>query len=108
MSELTPEVRDLPALSRFEIRVGGDRAGFTAYIRRPPLMTFTHTEVDPRFEGHGVGGRLISAALDATREEGLAVIPVCPFVRAYIAGHPEYLDLVPEDRRAEFGLSSEA
>ena len=35
------------------------------------------------------------------------MIPVCPFVRAYIAGHPEYLDLVPEDRRAEFGLPSE-
>ena len=61
-------------------------------------MTFTHTEVDPRFEGHGVGGRLVSQALDATREEGLAVIPVCPFVRAYIAGHPAYLDLVPAGR----------
>jgi predicted GNAT family acetyltransferase len=104
MSETTPEVRDVPELSRFEIRVGGELAGFTAYIRRPPLMTFTHTEVDPRFEGQGVGGRLVSQALDATREEGLAVIPVCPFVRAYIAGHPAYLDLVPAGRRAEFGL----
>ena len=48
----------------------------------------------------------MSAALDATRAEGLAVIPLCPFVREYISGHPQYLDLVPADRHATYGLSS--
>ena len=100
----TPAVVDVPALSRFEVRLGGEVAGFSAYTRRPPLMTFTHTEVDPRFEGRGLGGRLVAAALEATGAAGLSVIPACPFVREYIARHPRYLDLVPEDRRAEFGL----
>jgi hypothetical protein len=29
-------------------------------------------------------------------------------VRAYIAGHTEYLDLVPEDMRAKFDLPAHA
>jgi uncharacterized protein len=105
-NEPTPEVVDVPELSRFEIRLGEEVAGFTAYRRHPPFITFTHTEVDRRFEGQGLGGRLVSAALDATRAEGLSVIPLCPFVREYIARHPDYLDLVPSDRRATNGLSS--
>jgi predicted GNAT family acetyltransferase len=32
------------------------------------------------------------------------VLPFCPFVNAYLKRHPEYLDLVPEERRAAFGL----
>jgi uncharacterized protein len=31
-------------------------------------------------------------------------LPFSPFVRSYIAGHPEYLDLVPEGMRAKFDL----
>ncbi len=47
---------------------------------------------------------LVRAALDTTRTRGLAVRPDCPFVRAYVARHPEYLDLVPEDLRPRLGL----
>jgi hypothetical protein len=47
---------------------------------------------------------LIAAVLEEARQQGVAVIPLCPFARAFIAGHPEYLDLVPAGRRAEFGL----
>jgi uncharacterized protein len=104
----TPEVVDVPELSRFEVRLGGEVAGFAAYRRHPPLITFTHTEVDHRFERRGLGSRLVWAALDATRAEGLSVIPVCPFVREYIARHPQYPDLVPSDWHATYGLSSPA
>jgi predicted GNAT family acetyltransferase len=102
-------VADVPGRQRFEIRAGERVAGFTEYRRHGGLIAFIHTEVDPEFEGQGVGGRLISAALDAVREEGLAVLPFCPFVRGYIAKHPEeYLDLVPEAQRAEFDLPADA
>ena len=32
------------------------------------------------------------------------MLPLCPFVRAYIRDHAEYLDLVPEAERARFEL----
>ena len=101
-------VVDAPGKGRFEIRAGERVAGFTEYRRSGGLIAFTHTEVDPELEGHGLGGRLIAAALDAAREQGLAVLPFCPFVRAYIAEHPdEYLDLVPEKQRAHFKLPAD-
>jgi predicted GNAT family acetyltransferase len=66
---------------------------------------FTHTDIDDAFEGRGLGSTLVRAALDTARERGLAVRPDCPFVRAYVAKHPdEYLDLVPEELRPRLDL----
>ena len=100
-------VLDVPEHSRFEIRVGGELAGFSEYRRRPPLIAFTHTLIDPRFEGHGLAGRLVETALSEARSAELSVLPFCPFVRSFIARHSDqYLDLVPADLRAAFDLSA--
>lgn len=98
-------VGDEPSRSRFEVRVDGELAGFAQYERGPHEISFVHTEIDPRFAGRGLGGRLVRSALDASRASGLAVLPFCPFVRSFIEGHAaEYLDLVPEARRGRFDL----
>ena len=97
-------VLDVPERSRFEVRVGGETAGFTEYRRRPAAIAFIHTVIEPDFEGRGLGSQLVSTALEQARADGVAVLPFCPFVRSYIAGHPEYLGLVPEDMRARFDL----
>lgn len=104
MSEPVVTVADAPERGQFEISVDGRRAGLAAYQRLSKVIAFTHTEVDDAYEGQGLGGRLISFALDSAREEGLDVLPYCPFVRSYIERHPSYVDLVPERRRGEFGL----
>jgi len=104
MSDSTIAVGDAPERERYEIRLDGELAGFATYKARPDQIAFKHTEVDDRFEGRGLAGRLIAFALDDARERGLAVLPFCPFVKAYIQRHREYVDLVPEDRRGEFEL----
>ena len=101
---MEPSVTDNAGQARFEIREGGELAGFVQYRRSGDEIAFTHTETSRRFRGRGLGGRLVSAALDNARERDLAVLPYCPFVRGWIAEHPEYADLVPESRREEFGL----
>ena len=63
-------------------------------------VVFTHTEVPRELEGSGVGGSLARTGLEWARERGLRVVPVCPFVAAYIRRHPEYVDLV---RRRDTG-----
>ena len=88
-------VVDVPERSRFEIRVDGDVAGFAEYRRRPGLIAFIHTLIDPRFEGRGLASQLVRTALSDARSDGLSVLPFCPFVRSYIADHTEYLDVVP-------------
>ena len=98
-------VEDVRERSRFEVRVGDELAGFAEYRRRPGLIAFIHTLIDPRFEGLGLGSRLARFALQQARSERLAVLPFCPFIRAVIADHPaDYLDLVPADRRSTFDL----
>jgi predicted GNAT family acetyltransferase len=98
------EIVDNPEEQRYEIRVDGELAGFSQYRQRPAGLAFVHTEIDDRFEGQGLGGKLVSFALDDARARHLAVLPFCPFVKGYIERHPEYLDLVPEEKRREFRL----
>jgi predicted GNAT family acetyltransferase len=98
------EVADNPGESRFEITCDGELAGFAAYKRQPGVISFSHTEVDDKFEGRGLGSKLAKAVLDAAREEGLDVLPFCPFIAGWIGKHPEYLDLVPADQRERFKL----
>ncbi|CAA9472959.1 MAG: hypothetical protein AVDCRST_MAG69-225, partial [uncultured Solirubrobacteraceae bacterium] len=67
-------------------------------------ISMTHTEIDSRFEGKGIGSGLARGALDDVRSRELSVLPHCSFISGYIQRHDEYLELVPTDRRAEFGL----
>lgn len=79
---------------RYEARLGSKVVGFIMYRHEPGRMTLIHTEVDAALEGEGVGSQLVAGALDDIRARGLAVVPICPFVSAYIGRHPEYSDLV--------------
>jgi predicted GNAT family acetyltransferase len=99
-----PLILDVTDRSRFEIHVDGTLAGFVDYRAEPGEITFTHTEVDSRYEGQGLGGKLARFVLDDARGRGLAVYPVCPFIRGWIEKHPDYLDLVPVAARARYDL----
>ena len=101
----TTVVTDHPENGRFEIAVDGELAGFAYYQPVGENLDFTHTEIDDRFEGQGLGSTLIRAALDTARERGLGVLPHCPFVKSFIERHHEYLELVPPLRRRQFGLA---
>jgi uncharacterized protein len=91
---MSTTVADAPERSRFEISVDGELAGFAVYRLAPGRITFVHTEVDDAYAGHGLGGELARAALDDVRARGLAVRPDCPFIKGWIAKHPDYADLV--------------
>jgi predicted GNAT family acetyltransferase len=101
---MTTVVIDNPSASRFEVREDDELAGFAEYHLFKHEIAFLHTEIGERFGGRGLAGRLIGTALDTARERRQKVLPYCPFVRGYIAKHPEYTELVPQDDRARFGL----
>jgi len=101
---IAPTITDVSERRRYEIAIDGVVVGIAEYRRRPGVISFIHTEVDPSRKGDGLGTMLVKAALDSARAEGLAVLPYCPFVRNFIDRHREYLDLVPTDRRAMFAL----
>jgi len=86
-------VLDVPDRQRYEIVRDDTVLGYAAYQRADQLIVFTHTEVDSSVEGQGIGGALVRGALDHVRALGLSVLPICPFVQAWMARHPDHMDL---------------
>ncbi|HEX5210495.1 MAG TPA: GNAT family N-acetyltransferase [Pseudolabrys sp.] len=90
---MTDTVRDNTDRHRFELDAEGHVA-FSNYRREGSTLTVLHTEVPAPLNGRGIGSALARGLLDIARAQGLKVRPLCPFVAAYIARHPEYADLL--------------
>lgn len=93
-ADSTYVVRDNAEKHRFEIDLGDGSFGIAEYTLREGKIMLTHTEVPPAHEGKGIGTLLVRTALASAREHGLKVVPICPFVAAYIKKHPEEQDLL--------------
>lgn len=80
---------------RYEAHLDGKLAGFAEYMLADHLTVFTHTEVDPSFEGRGVGSAIARFALDDVVAGGTdKIMPLCPFIKGWVQRHPEYLSAV--------------
>jgi len=88
-------VQDNPALRRFELRTDGITA-FITYTRDGDVLSLIHEEVPKEASGKGIGSTLAKGALDLIRSRGEKVIPVCPFVAAYMLRHKETQDLLAD------------
>jgi len=87
VSDAVP-VTDNQAASRFEIADGGHLAELR-YHRNGNRLVLIHTEVPEELEGRGIGGRLVTAAVDRAAREGLTLVPFCPFAHSWLQRHPE-------------------
>jgi uncharacterized protein len=96
---MDPQVADNPQQEQYEIRADGEIAALVQYRLHDSVIAFLHTETDPRFRGHGLASRLVQSALDDARDRHLSILPYCPYVRSWIAEHPEYADLVSSPDR---------
>ena len=92
-------VRDNSDESRYELLLDGEVVGEIRYRRRPDAISLVHTEVAAAVEGRGLGAQLVESALNDLRARGEKIVPICPFVSAYLRRHPEYADLVVERAR---------
>ena len=98
-----PTVTDNAGASRFELHLDGELVGFAEYLPAGDSVIIAHTEIADGHEGEGLGGVLVREALERIRASGKTVIPTCPFTAAYIGRHPEFVDLVAPQLRAQFG-----
>lgn len=88
-------VRDNREQQRFELEDEGVLA-YSTYLREAGVVTIEHTRVPPEATGKGLGTALVQGALTLLREHGEKVIPLCPFVAAYMRRHPETRDLLAD------------
>ena len=90
------QVTDNRAGSRFEAGIDGHRAELL-YRRNGNRLVLIHTEVPEQLEGQGIGGSLVSAAVDRAARDGMTVVPLCPFARGWLERHPDVASLATID-----------
>jgi predicted GNAT family acetyltransferase len=95
-----PVITDAPERGRYEAHLDGTLAGILEYTVRRDRIILVHTEVFPEFEGRGVAAAITRFALDDARRLGRRVIVACPYVKRYLARHPEDLDIVIGNTKA--------
>ena len=80
---------------RYVARIDGiDAEGEITFTHRGPgVISADHTGVPDAMGGKGVAKALLDYLLEDARTSGFRIIPICPFVRAQYARHPEWSDL---------------
>ena len=86
------------AQARFELAVNGSLAHLD-YQLAGDRIRFVHIEVPPEIQGQHHAEELTRTGLEYARSKGLRVVPICPFVRTFLAHHPDYGSLVDEHWR---------
>mgnify|MGYP000353080003 CR=1 FL=1 len=84
---MSTEVVHRPERSRFEAVVDGTTA-YLSYERSGSTVVMIHTIVPAPIGGRGVAGELTRTAVEWAREQGLAIDPLCSYVRSWLAKQP--------------------
>lgn len=93
-------VKDNPYQNRFELDYN-DKLAVVEYRKLDDeTLAITHTEVDPSLEGQGVGSHLVKSVLAYVDRNNLRIVPLCPFVSAYLKRHPDWNRLVSTSHTA--------
>jgi predicted GNAT family acetyltransferase len=82
-------IQDVPQAHRFEARIGDELVGFASYVRDDQRVIYQHTVVGVPYEGMGIGSTLARAAIEDGRARGLRIKATCPFIKDWMARHPE-------------------
>lgn len=93
-------IRHDPDRQRFELDLEAGTA-FVQYELRDDALDLLSTWVPPDHRNRGIGGRVVVAALEHARAEGMLVIPTCPFVPGVIARNPEFASLIRDASGAD-------
>ncbi|MCL6658445.1 GNAT family N-acetyltransferase [Paenibacillus amylolyticus] len=84
-----------PANKRFLIQDKGDIAAVMTYvISSPELYIIDHTLVENAYRGQGLGDELIKAMVEYARENGIKILPLCPFAKGRFERISEYADVL--------------
>ena len=85
---LSPLAVDHRDEARFTVELDGASAELVYRVEGERLV-LVHTGVPGSLGGKGIGGLLVRAAMQRATDEGLTVVPWCPFARAWLRGHPD-------------------
>ena len=78
---------------RFFLVQDGHEAELTFSILSPGTRIADHTGVPDALRGTGAGAALVAHLVEVARAEGWKIVPLCPFVNAQRAKHPEWANV---------------
>ena len=78
---------------QYQLMVGEDIAKIE-YILSKEAIYLTHTEVPDALRGKGYGKELVKRTLQDIQEKEMKVVPMCPFVTAYIIENPYWKEIL--------------
>ncbi len=94
---MNTDIIDNKEKHQYELHVGKYMARIRYNKNDSGEIQLTHTEVPAALQGQGIAGALAKGALTIIRQEGLAVIPICPFIIKYMEKNPEWKDIAKKD-----------
>ncbi|WP_374299594.1 GNAT family N-acetyltransferase [Paracoccus sp. (in: a-proteobacteria)] len=95
MAELTITKEDTDARhGRYVVRVAGTdaEAELTFTRRGPDRISADHTGAPDALRGTGAAGALVEAMVADARKSGFRIVPLCSYVAARYARHPDWAD----------------
>jgi len=95
---MTAEIKDIPLIQnkieeQFEMHIN-DEVALIAYQERGDNYMLIHTEVPESLEGRGIASMLVTKTLSLIEEQGRKIIPMCAYVKSFLAKHPEWNRIV--------------
>jgi predicted GNAT family acetyltransferase len=79
----------------FYIDVDGQHEAMMTFVfAGPDKIIIDHTEVKPGHEGKGFGKKMVAKAVAYARENGITIIPLCPFAKRVFDKEPGYGDVL--------------
>lgn len=88
------EREETASKGRYVVRIDGAEAEVSYSRAGDSLIIIDHTEVPDTLRGQGVGQALVRRSVEDAREQGHAILPLCPFATAQFERHPEWQDVV--------------
>ena len=82
---------------RFELETDGKLSFVVYQAIDDDTLALVHTEVDPELSGKGIGTRLVEGVLNYVEHHNLKIVPLCPFVAAYLKRHPDWNRVVSSE-----------
>lgn len=95
MSDVAISREDGQSKGRYVARVEGieEEAELTYSRVNPHLIIADHTYVPDAMRGRAVGRLLATRLVEDARAQGVKIIPLCPYVNAERAKHPDWADV---------------
>ncbi|WP_130736060.1 GNAT family N-acetyltransferase [Flavobacterium sp. J27] len=66
----------------------------TYSIAGEELIIIDHTEVEPKYNGKGVGRGMLYKIIEMAREKNIKIIPLCPFASSMFKKNEEIRDVL--------------